>query len=698
MQQVNGLDGAHSQLRERAEQILQQTPESVNSIPGSDIQTLIHELQVHQIELEMQNEELRRAQMELEATRDKYSDLYDFAPVGYFTVSGKGQILEANLTSAGMLGAERASLIGKRFSRFIHREDQDVFYFHRKKLLETKDAQPCELRFVRSDGSDFFVQLDGMIMRADKQDLNQLRVAITDISERKRGEEERKEQSEFLNLVIESLAHPFYVIDSSDYTIKLANSAALVGRLSKESTCYALTHNSDRPCASEEHVCPLEIIKQTREHATVEHVHYDKDGNPRNVEVHAHPIFDRDGNVTQIIEYSLDITDRKRAEQEKVEMEARLQQVQRLESIGTLAGGIAHNFNNLLMAIQGNISLILFDSNSAHPHYKLLRAIESVIKSGARLTAQLLGYAREGAYQPRPINLNRSVEKASIIIRTTRKDIRIHEELADDVFAVEADLSQIDQVVLNLLANTADAMPAGGDLTLKTENITDKDIKTNGYDAKPGKYVQLTVTDTGRGMDNKTMSHLFEPFFTTKGIGSGTGLGLASAYGIVKGHGGYICVESELGHGTMFTVCLPALDKNIEETAEPHPQIRKGTGTVLLVDDEEPVMDVGIELLKALGYSALEARGGREAIELYRDNKDRIDLVLLDMVMPDMGGGKVYDKMKETNPNVKVILLSGYSIESQAKEILARGCNAFIQKPFNLQALSQKIREVLDKE
>ena len=306
----------------------------------------------------------------------------------------------------------------------------------------------------------------------------------------------------------------------------------------------------------------------------------------------------------------------KRGEDEKKELEARLFQAQKLEAIGTLAGGIAHDFNNLLMAIQSNASLVLFDIDSTHPHYEFLTNIEDLVKSGAELTKQLLGYARKGRYYVQPMNINELVEKTSDTIGRTRRDISVHRELPEDLFAIEADKGQIQQVLLNLLVNAADAMPVGGDLMLKTTNITDKDMQDKLYDPKPGSYVLLTVTDTGGGMDEETTERIFEPFFTTKEMasGRGTGLGLASVYGIIKGHGGYIDVESELGRGTTFAIYLPATEKKVEKTVTTAEQIIKGTETVLLVDDEDRVIDVGTKVLERLGYTVLEARGGWEAV------------------------------------------------------------------------------------
>ncbi len=385
----------------------------------------------------------------------------------------------------------------------------------------------------------------------------------------------------------------------------------------------------------------------------------------------------------------LDLTDRKR-------LEARLQQAQKMEAIGTLAGGIAHEFNNLLMGIVGNVYLMFLDIDSSHSHYKRLKNIEKQVQSGSDLTAQLLGYARKGRYVVQPISLNRLVESTSEIFGRTKKEITIHRELAEDLFDINADQGQIEQVLLNLYVNAADAMPGGGNLILKTINTTHKNMKGKLYDLKPGNYVLLTVTDTGIGMDKKTRERIFDPFFTTKEMSRGAGLGLASADGIVTSHGGYIDVDSEKGHGATFRIYLPASEKKPRKLVKIDERVIKETGTVLLVDDEEVILEVGKELLEVLGYRVLIANGGEEAIEVYRKNRENIDIVILDMVMPNIGGGEAYDRMKEINPDVKALLSTGYSINGEATEILERGCNGFIQKPFNINDLSQKIRAILD--
>ena len=384
-----------------------------------------------------------------------------------------------------------------------------------------------------------------------------------------------------------------------------------------------------------------------------------------------------------------DVSDRKR-------LEAQLQQAQKMEAIGTLAGGIAHDFNNLLMAIQGYTSLMLLKTDPSHPHYEKLKNIEKYVQSGAELTKQLLGFARGGKYDVKPIDLNELIHQTSQMFGRTKKEIVIHENLQDDLWAVEADQGQLEQVLLNLYVNAWQAMPGGGELFLETSNVTLDELSMRPYNIAPGRYVRIRITDTGVGMDEKTQQRIFEPFFTTKKMGRGTGLGLASVYGIVKNHNGIIEVKSKKGEGTTFEIFLPASAKKLEQRSEEQEEIIKGPGTVLLVDDENMIVEVGSEILKALGYHVLAAKSGNEAIDIYQKHKGDIDVVILDMIMPGMGGGETYDNLKKIDPGVKVLLSSGYSIDGEASEILERGCNGFIQKPFNIKALSQKLKEIMN--
>jgi len=387
-----------------------------------------------------------------------------------------------------------------------------------------------------------------------------------------------------------------------------------------------------------------------------------------------------------------DVGDRKR-------LETQLLQAQKMEAVGTLAGGIAHDFNNLLMGIMGRISLISNDIDLNHPHYKHLKGIEDIVRRGSDLTKQLLGFAMGGKYEVKPADINEIIEKCSDMFGRTRKETRIHTIFQKDVCAVEIDQSQIEQVLLNLFVNAWHAMPEGGDIFIQTKNVILDDEDVMHYGIIPGKYIMVSVTDRGVGMDEETQQHIFEPFFTTKKLGRGTGLGLASAYGIIKNHGGIINVNSKKGEGTTFNFYLPIVEAQVvkQQLNYTEEKIFYGTETILLVDDEELVINVSKAMLNNMGYDVFIARGGKDALEIFKKDKDKIALVILDMIMPDLGGSQVYDVLKEINPDIKVLLSSGYSIDGQASEIMSRDCDGFIQKPFNMIELSMRIRKILDK-
>ena len=381
---------------------------------------------------------------------------------------------------------------------------------------------------------------------------------------------------------------------------------------------------------------------------------------------------------------------------EQKSLQDQLQKAQKMEAIGTLAGGIAHDFNNLLMAIQARTEIMITNKDSSHPDFGHLSGIEDSVESAADLTKQLLGFARSGKYEVKPTNINELIKKQNRMFGRTKKEITIRGIYEKNLWSVEVDRGQIDQVILNLYINAWQAMPGGGHLYIQTENVTLDENYTELYKADPGKYVKISISDTGIGMDRATQERIFDPFFTTKEMGRGTGLGLASAYGIIKNHGGFINVYSEKGEGSTFNIYLPSSEKEATGEKKPAGDTLRGSATILFVDDEDMIIEVAKDLLEALGYKVLTAGGGKEAIETYKKNKEQIDIVILDMVMPDMSGSVTFDRMKEIDPDIKVLLSSGYSINGQATEILDRGRDGFIQKPFRMKALSQKLREILD--
>jgi CheY-like chemotaxis protein len=316
--------------------------------------------------------------------------------------------------------------------------------------------------------------------------------------------------------------------------------------------------------------------------------------------------------------------------------------------------------------------------------------------NAANLTNQLLGFARKGKYTLKQTSLNTIVENSTKMFTRTRKEIVTHKNLQDKLWSVRVDPGQIEQVLINLYLNAWHAMTDGGDIYIQTENIFLSEEYCKPFEVPQGNYVKVSVTDTGVGIDQDIIERIFEPFFTTKDVGKGTGLGLASAYGIIKNHNGIIRVYSEKNHGTTFNVYLPASDQEEVEAVEVSTEMVKGTEAILLVDDEEGTIRVEKLMLRELGYQVVPALSGKEAIELYKEKMIDLDLVALDMIMPEMNGKDTYDALKKINPDVKVLLVSGYSLNKQIEELMAQGCNGFIQKPFDIVQLSQKLREVLE--
>ena len=392
-----------------------------------------------------------------------------------------------------------------------------------------------------------------------------------------------------------------------------------------------------------------------------------KDGSRK--KIHFRPVFME--NRGQLVIYE-DIT-------ERLELENQLQQAQKFEAIGTLAGGIAHDFNNLLMGIQGWASLLAMELDPLSPLRKHSEAIEEYVRIAADLTRQLLGFARRGKYQVKPIDLNQLVSGAAAMFGRTCKAIQIHAKIQPGPLAIEADKQQIEQVVLNILVNASQAMPEGGEIFLETKSVRLDETVCDPHRVKPGLFAKISVTDTGIGMDAATCQRIFDPFFTTKDKSRGTGLGLPSAYGIVKNHGGMITVYSVPGHGATFTIFFPVSDQQVSKEKIPEKAPVKGSETILLVDDEEMILKVGRRMLEKLGYNVIVAKGGQQAVKAVLEMKDKIRLVILDLIMPGMDGGKVFDKIRAIQTDMPVILSSGFSLEGQANKVMQKGCNGFIK-------------------
>jgi len=570
----NKNESYKNELRERAEEFINKNPLAIKEIPADDIKKLIEHLQVHQVELEMQNEELRRAQLELEEARDKYSDLYDFAPVGYFSISDKGLILEANLTGATMLGVERALIIGKPFSKFINRDDQDIYYHHQRELIETKSKQTCELGIVKKDGSQFHAQME----------------------------------------------------------------------------CI--------------------------------------------------PVFDENGKLDQIRAAMTDITVRKRAEGEKASLEAQLRQAHKMEAIGTLAGGVAHEFNNILGVIIGNNELALMDMPDWNPAKNCLKEIQKASLRAKDVVRNILSFARKTPAERTPIQISTVIKESLKLLRASVPTmIEIRQNISCERDMILADPTEVNQVLMNLCTNAVHATGVkAGALEVGLEPIAlDKDSAAKYDGLNPGDFVKLTVRDTGYGIDPEIIGRIFDPYFTTKSLAERTGMGLAIVYGIVKKHDGAIRVESEAGKGTVFEVLFPLHEGVVEQEVKEEPEVfPKGTERILFVDDEPSLVEIAERMLRQLGYDVETKTSSVEALDLFKEEPDRFDLVITDIGMPLMAGDRLAQELIKIRPDVPVIICTGYSecfSEEKAKEM---GIKAFIMKPLGMRDLANTVRKVLD--
>jgi two-component system cell cycle sensor histidine kinase/response regulator CckA len=378
---------------------------------------------------------------------------------------------------------------------------------------------------------------------------------------------------------------------------------------------------------------------------------------------------------------------RKLIEKHKKDLDAQLQR--------NFAASIAHDFNNLLMAIQANVSLMLLDLDPSDPLYERLKTIENHIQSGARLTSRLLVQAREEIFEIKYLDLNQLVAETVAGFCKAHKEIRIEQRLDDNPYLIKANSSQIEQMLFNLLVYATNGMDADAPLLLTTCNTSANRMVGKKYEPKHGNYVLLTIFARGRHVSQEILGRLFDPLLAAPENLQDSELSLASIYATVKSYGGYVDIESGPGEGTTFAIYHPASRKRVKKVLATAELFIQERGTILLVDDEKAFLDVGQELLEALGYDVIVARNGREAVEIFQENRKNIGIVLLDIVMPIMDGSEAFDKLRKIDPTVKVLLASGYSKEGEAKSILDRGCDGFIQKPFRLSELSQKLTEII---
>ncbi len=424
---------------------------------------------------------------------------------------------------------------------------------------------------------------------------------------------------------------------------------------------------------------------------------FHKNGHTLIIEFSATLIRDQNGSAVGFRGILRDVSNQVKAAEKEKHMQTQIQQAQKMEALGTLAGGLAHGFNNVLMAIQGNLSIMRMNFPANDDLCRHLERINHSTEKGARLAKEILSFAKVGKFVVMSTDLNKILKSTSRMFTRSNTRLKIHEIYEQKLWQTQVDRVQIGQVLLSLYMNAAEAMPDGGELYLQSENIYLDESYTKPFNNKPGRYVKISVTDSGKGLCGEAKRRIFEPFFSPYRPIRYEGLGLAAAYGTIKSHQGIINVYSEKGHGTTFNIYLPASEKELESLPD-GAEADRGSETVLIVEDDPMASRMGRDILERWGYRVMVADNGSEAIEIYSEFKKRIHLVLLDIILPDLSGDQVFFSLRKINPDVRVIVSSGYNVNQQITHLLNCGCADFIQKPFQSRALSSKVRAALDRE
>ncbi len=651
------------------------------------------------VELESKEAELKQVQELLQKERETFFPILHKAPYGIALIDNDGRFIYINPAFTNITGYTLEDISAAR--GWFHRASP--FPEYRQEIIRSFKRDAIQkgvdkiFSVVCKNGEMKEIEFKPTLL-----DDGRIVVILSDITERKRAEGALKESEEKYRTILGNIEDGYFEVDiAGNFTFFNDPLCRMLGYSKDE-----MMGMNNRKYTDQENAKKLyqAFNKVYRTGEPIKGFGWEvvaKDGTKLFGEVSVSLIRDSKGQPTGFRGMARDITERKRAEEEKATLQEQLRQSQKMEAIGGLAGGIAHDFNNLLTVISGNCQLSLLELKEGDSLKGNVEEIKAAADRAASLTRQLLAFSRRQVLDMKILNLNtiiRDLEK--MLRRVIGEDIELVTSLADDLGTVKTDPGWIEQVIMNLAVNARDAMPSGGELIIATSNAELDELYARGHVAiKPGRYVKFSVNDTGMGMTPEVRGHLFEPFFTTKKKGKGTGLGLSTVYGIVRQSGGDISVYSEPGLGTAFNTYLPRMDESLEDVSMSvaREELQGGGETILIVEDEDDVRRLAVRILERQGYRVLEASCGNDALVVSKERKEPIDMVLTDVVMPGMSGRQLADQLIRLRPKIKVLYMSGYTDNAVFHHgVLEEGVN-YIQKPFTIGGLMKKMREVLDK-
>jgi PAS domain S-box-containing protein len=713
-----------SDLRKKAEKKLELETIDIKKLSDDELRRLAYEFQVHQIELDLQNDNLQQTQVELEYSRDKYSSLYDFAPVGYFTISDKGIFLEANLTCATMLGIERCSLINKPLSKFIKREDNNKYYRYILHVFEKHEHKTVELMMVKKDGTEFYAQLECVVTQDEDENPKTCRAILTDITERKQVEERLRDSERRSRAWLENSPVCTKIVDL-DFNLQYMSSAGIKNLHVDDITpFYGKPYPFDFYPKSFRDTMSGNMRRavETGEVVTQEAPLVDKEGNELWFHSTIVPVTNDESQIDYLMITSIDTTERKKAEREirtinesleqhvldrtveltkvnaelqdeiaeRKKMEEALIQSEKLKSLGTITAGISHEFNNILNIISGNVQLLQMDYKDHRKLMDSLSIIKKSIDNGASITDRMCEFTHREAdtmdFVSADINklLTQSVEFLMPRWRNMAQACGINynmdmEGMKKEVPSILCNPLEIRDVFTNIINNALDAMPNGGRISFRTWSKDDT--------------VFVSITDIGKGMSGDVKRDVFDPFFTTKRP-EGTGLGMSTSYSKVVRHGGKIEVDSEEGKGSTFTLQFPTTIETASPitTPKPKPETKVKKLSILVVDDEEEICNMLDEFLSRSGHKVKAVYSGTGAVELAK--REKFDLILSDLAMPDVFGYDVIKFLNKLDKRPKIGIITGWDGTLKPMNDKEFKVDFIIRKPFELSELTKHINDV----